>query len=128
LAFTDRDLKNLLETSRRHNEACQITGLLLYVYGNFIQLLEGRKEDVLAMVDRIGEDTRHRGMIRLLEADCAKREFPDWSMGFESVSPMDADTMPGLSDFLRREPGPSVRQSSALKLLEFFREINSQNC
>jgi hypothetical protein len=124
LLFSDEDLKNLLEVSRRRNQECGVTGLLLYVRGNFIQLLEGRQEDVLATRARIEADKRHRGIVPLLEGWSEKREFPDWSMGFELVREEDRATLPGLSDFLERNSDPSAQQSGALKLLEFFRELN----
>jgi hypothetical protein len=39
--FSDVQLMTLMENSRRRNLACDVTGLLLYLSGNFIQLLEG---------------------------------------------------------------------------------------
>jgi hypothetical protein len=122
--FTDHDLQGLLEVSRRRNAESGLTGLLLYVNGNFIQLLEGEKEAVFATRDRIASDSRHRGMIVLLEDFSEKRDFPDWSMGFEALDPMAAADLPGLSDFLRGKVGAEVRNSSALRLLEFFRDLN----
>ncbi len=122
--LSDEELKNLLEVSRRRNRECDVTGLLLYVSGNFIQLLEGRQEDVLATRARIEADKRHRGIVPLLEGPCAKRDFPDWSMGFESIREEDRATLPGLSDFLERKSDPAAEWSGALKLLEFFRELN----
>ena len=122
--FTDAQLKELLEVSRRKNNACGVTGLLLYVSGNFIQLLEGAKEDVLATCARIAEDPRHRGMNTLLEGACERRDFEDWSMGFEKVEGAEAGKLPGYSDFLARKTDQAAERSSALRLLEFFKELN----
>jgi hypothetical protein len=121
--FTEAQLKDLLEVSRRKNSACDVTGLLLYLSGNFIQLLEGSKEDVLATRARIAADTRHRGMNTLLEGPCEKRDFQDWSMGFERLEGPEAGKLPGYSDFLSKAPGDSAHQSAALRLLEFFKKI-----
>jgi hypothetical protein len=121
--FTDAQLRDLLEVSRRKNDACAVTGLLLYLSGNFIQLLEGAKEDVLATRDRIAADNRHRGMNTVLEGPCEKRDFQDWSMGFERLESPEAETLPGYSDFLSTPAGDSRHQSAALRLLEFFKRI-----
>jgi hypothetical protein len=123
--FFDEDLRDLLEVSRRKNLERNVTGLLLYISGNFIQLLEGRREDVLGTRDRIAEDQRHRGMITLLEDSVPGRDFPEWSMGFESPGRRDASDLPGWSDFLKCGPHPAALHSSALKLLNFFRELNA---
>ena len=39
--WTGAELDELLRQAREHNEEAQITGLLLYAGGNFIQTLEG---------------------------------------------------------------------------------------
>ena len=120
--FTDDQLTELLKVSRRKNSACDVTGLLLYVSGNFIQLLEGEKEHVLATRTRIEADPRHRGMNTLLEGACEKRDFQDWSMGFKKVD--GSDKLPGSSDFLAKNIDQTAQRSGALQLLEFFKELN----
>jgi Sensors of blue-light using FAD len=121
--FTDEQLKDLLKVSRDKNDACQVTGLLLYANGNFIQLLEGAKEDVVATYARIVADQRHRGVTKLLEGPCEKRDFADWSMGFKKVEGSEAEKMPGYSDFLMKGADESAQRSAALKLLEFFKKM-----
>ncbi len=121
--LSDAQLDELLETSRAHNEASGVTGLLLYVRGSFIQLLEGDREAVATTCARIAADPRHRGMITLLEGDCAQRDFPTWTMGFPRV---DEARLPGYSDFLRQAADPAATQSAARKLLEFFKELNGR--
>ncbi len=122
--FSEAQLSDLLKTSRARNEASGLTGLLLYVRGSFIQLLEGEREAVDATRTRIAADPRHRGMITLLEGDCAQRDFPDWAMGFQRVNEAQAAQLPGYSDFLRQSADPAATQSAARKLLEFFKELN----
>jgi hypothetical protein len=122
--FSDRQLEELLEVSRTNNSSRGVTGLLLYVGGNFIQMLEGEKEVVLATHMRIANDPRHRGLITLLQGDCAKREFHDWSMGFKKVDGPEAAQAPGYSDFLNKGPDPTEQRSAAIKLFEYFRQNN----
>jgi len=122
--FSDRQLEELLEVSRQNNGSSGITGLLLYVGGNFIQLLEGEKEVVLTTHRRIANDPRHRGLITLLQGDCAKRDFNEWSMGFKKVEGPDAEKTPGYSDFLRKGTDETAQRSVAIKLFEYFKKNN----
>jgi hypothetical protein len=121
--FSDDQLMTLMENSRRRNLACDVTGLLLYLSGNFIQLLEGSREDVLATVTRIKADTRHRGINTLLDASCENRDFKNWSMGFERVEGEAGAQIPGYSDFLSRDTTQLAKNSAALRLLSFFKKM-----
>lgn len=122
--FSDRQLEELLEVSRHNNSACGVTGLLLYVGGNFIQLLEGEKEVVLATHLRIASDPRHGGLITLLEGDCSQRHFNEWSMGFKKVEGQAANQLPGYSDFLQKGVDEKTQRTAAIKLFEYFRKNN----
>lgn len=80
-ALTDADLTPILRTSREHNPAEGITGLLCYSDGIFVQVLEGGRNAVNARYRRIVEDPRHRDVILLGYEEIAEREFPGWTMG-----------------------------------------------
>lgn len=80
-ALTDADLAPILRTSREHNPAEGITGLLCYSDGIFVQVLEGGRNAVNARYRRIVEDPRHRDVILLGYEEIAEREFPGWTMG-----------------------------------------------
>jgi hypothetical protein len=123
--FTDELLNALLDVSRRRNSACNVTGLLLYANGNFIQLLEGEHVDVLATRARIEADQRHRGMVVLLEGPCAQRDFADWSMAFRKVDGPEAEKLLGFSTFFAQKADPAAQRSAAVRMLEFFKELNS---
>jgi hypothetical protein len=122
--FTDEQLAQLLEVSRRNNTAADITGMLLYVEGNFIQVLEGDETVVMTTHQRIAKDPRHCGLITLLQGREGEREFTDWSMGFRKVEGSEAASLPGYSEFLNKGAGPDQQRSAALRLLENFRRIN----
>ena len=87
--FPPEELKRLLGQSRVNNRAAGITGALLYLNGNFFQLLEGAAPDIEATFRRIECDRRHRGIIVFSDTEVAERTFPIWSMGFRSLSPDD---------------------------------------
>jgi len=119
-------LIELLEVCRRNNEAAQITGMLLYKGGNFIQVLEGEREAVRSVYERINLDPRHRGVLRLLEQTVEQRQFPNWSMGFATPDDLPAELQQNFSTLL--QDGRSVKgyrdsPQRAWKLLLGFRDL-----
>lgn len=99
--FSQDELTDLLQKSRKNNNALGITGLLLYKDGNFMQLLEGDEDVVRALTAKIAQDPRHRGFIQLYSISIMERTFPDWGMGFYDLRSPEAAHIPGYRDFLR---------------------------
>jgi hypothetical protein len=94
------ELRDLLAQSRINNVRLDITGLLLYKDGNFMQALEGEAAAVHSLYAKIGRDRRHRGLLTLLQGPLAERHYSDWSMGFRDLNAADVRSMPGYSEFL----------------------------
>lgn len=85
--FGARAMRALLAHARRCNADCGITGVLLHYpdRGEFVQVLEGEKAMVLALLARIEADPRHRSMTVHYEAAIPKRNLGAWPMGFLSA-------------------------------------------
>ncbi|CED83241.1 BLUF domain [Phaffia rhodozyma] len=85
--FPQKELVNILETCRRANSSFDlpITGLLMYRDGQFVQFLEGRKQDVLDLYERISGDPRHYNVTTLFQRDTKGRDFGNWSMSFRDL-------------------------------------------
>lgn len=98
--FSPAALLALLEQSRANNARVDVSGILLYKEGNTMQLLEGERDAVLALYERIARDPRHRGLLRLLEGPIETRQFADWSMAFHDLGAPEAQALPGYSEFL----------------------------
>ena len=80
-------VENILARAREANTAAGVTGALLFTEGRFVQALEGKRDDVEAMFDRIALDPRH-DQIDVLSSQCADRpRFSDWSMAFVGDTP-----------------------------------------
>ncbi len=79
------DMLKLLLDARSHNHHGDITGLLLHHGGCFMQMLEGPREQVRMLYERIALDPRHRDVVIELEVLADQRLFPDWQMGFAEV-------------------------------------------
>jgi len=98
--FSAAELRDLLRTCREKNQTVEVTGMLLYAGGHFIQTLEGADEVVDETFARIERDPKHRDVFIALREPAESRSFPDWSMGFESLSPEEASSMPGFNAYL----------------------------
>ncbi|MEB3311555.1 MAG: BLUF domain-containing protein [Snowella sp.] len=74
------DLKDILETSQKNNQATGITGLLYYEDSKFLQILEGDHRQVNQTYHRILRDPRHHDPLLIECLPVQKREFEVWSM------------------------------------------------
>jgi hypothetical protein len=119
--FSKLELSALLERSRANNESAQITGILLYKDGNFMQVLEGDEPAVTALYHRIGRDPRHFGAKILLREQVTERLFPDWSMGFRDLSDPEIHALPGYNEFMNVSLNASLPLPRCFKLLAVFR-------
>jgi Sensors of blue-light using FAD len=81
--FWPDDLFELVEKSRRKNAERDLTGMLLFHQGYFLQLLEGPEQAVRGCFARVEADPRHDSVSILLEGTSAERDFPEWTMGFQ---------------------------------------------
>jgi hypothetical protein len=93
--FTDADLVGLLVVSRNNNDFDQITGVLAFREGRFLQLLEGPMDAVRARMRIIERDPRHKNVTILLQEVTQTRQFPDWTMGFQAIASDKVDNVPG---------------------------------
>jgi hypothetical protein len=77
------ELEFLLSVSRAENKTHQITGMLVCLPENYVQLIEGSEEAVKRLYQNIVDDVRHHQVTTLREGRITDRFFPDWSMGFD---------------------------------------------
>lgn len=80
------DLALLLQQSRTRNALHGITGLLVYDYGAFLQVLEGHKVEVETIFASIERDRRHTNIRVLTREPKPDREFHTWSMAWADIS------------------------------------------
>ena len=125
------ELEKILAAARRNNQPAGITGMLVYHEGSFLQVLEGDRELVEALYEKIELDDRHTNAFILLRSEDAERCFERWSMGFSRPTEDQKREIPGLNDFLRvgfTKPAPGQetelesRGQTARKILLAFRE------
>jgi len=84
--FDESDLTVILQQSHHNNAKTGITGVLLYVRGSFVQVLEGEKAAVESLYKRIGQDHRHTDVDQVLNRPITQRLFGNWGMGYETIT------------------------------------------
>lgn len=120
--YDDAALLELLRISRENNARAGVTGMLLYHDGNFVQALEGPRDKVQALFDRISRDPAHEGVIATIPTAIAARQFPDWSMGFVPSETLPEALRRRVSEALRGAELEGTRDGIAVALLEAFRD------
>lgn len=123
----DDELLQLLTGARAKNAKREITGMLVYKDGCFLQVLEGSAPVVERLCARIAQDPRHDAMT-ILHQDFGPRRFAEWSMGFQNLSNIgfteksegrsDLMSIPFDADYFGANP------SKAEELLLCFRGLN----
>ena len=86
MPFDIHDMEDILTKARVRNESLDITGVLIYVDGLFIQVLEGKKDRVLELIRSIESDPRHSLFKLFYQAETDSRIFDDWRMAYVDVT------------------------------------------
>ncbi|CAB1369627.1 EAL domain-containing protein [Denitratisoma oestradiolicum] len=94
------DLASLLKQARNCNRAEGITGCLIHQDGYFMQMLEGRREAIAQLMDRIRTDPRHQDVRLVIEGPAQRRVFQDWGMALRDISLV--RNVPDFRDWQRR--------------------------
>jgi hypothetical protein len=125
--FNETELKEILEISNINNSRNNVTGLLLYDQGNFIQLLEGEENDVQQTFKKISADRRHKGITPIVSGNIEQRSFPEWAMGFKSTSSSDLNELNGYLDPANKDFLLNKDKNLAINLLKVFVKIAKIN-
>ena len=76
-------LAAILKQSKEHNARVGVTGVLCFCAnaGIFMQVLEGGRDAVSTLYNRIAQDARHHDVALLSYEEIGERRFASWSMG-----------------------------------------------
>jgi hypothetical protein len=116
-------LNALLVKCRDNNAAEAITGMLMYVGGNFLQALEGDEAAVWGLYTRIRRDYRHHNVTTLYESPIEQRQFSRWSLAL--ARPEMLGEVEGLKSIARvrqclAAPGDSAALDDVRTLIQVF--------
>lgn len=121
------EIRRMLESSVANNGSHDITGMLLYSWGSFMQVLEGTEAAVAETMSRIYKDARHHGIIVLSKEKVQAREFGNWSMGFRGILADDVESWPGFAPFFEHGFNAALigaQPGVALEMLKAFARNN----
>lgn len=74
------DLLNILSYSIKNNKKLNITGCLIFHNNKFMQVLEGPKNDVEELVQKIKSDKRNKQLSIIYSGVKSGRNFKEWNM------------------------------------------------
>ena len=116
--FSDADLKKLLLRARSNNKKMDVTGMLIYRDGAFLQALEGDERCVRDLFKRIEKDARHAEVAILKNQSSfgERRIFGDWSMGFATAF-SNAKVLKGFVDLETGRDLLILNETHAMELL-----------
>ena len=77
-------LNEIFKKTMQYNAEKQITGVLLYKEGSFFQVLEGEKEELLCLMEKIKKDSRHHDLILIFDKP-SHRIFNTYKTGFSVI-------------------------------------------
>lgn len=100
--MTEADLLKILDTAHKFNPSQNITGMLLFRNGYFIQALEGDDAAVDALYEKIAADPRHRNVMLVARESISRRSFGDWAMGFKNLHELDLTQYEDYIDLLKQ--------------------------
>lgn len=83
-------IESVLAQSRARNPALGVTGILCWGGDVFMQVLEGGREAVNELYNRIVRDDRHRCVQILQYEEIHERRFAHWTMGQVNLAKINA--------------------------------------
>lgn len=122
---TEENILDIVEFSRTKNARLNITGVLLYVNGNIVQVLEGDQASVEGLYKSIQADPRHTNVRTVISHPIGQRLFNHWYMGYETLTTQQYEEV---QDIITAEPRQETffdpDQPVILRMLKRFFEVN----
>lgn len=113
----NEETDSILDSSRQHNIANGITGILCYGGGIYLQAIEGGRNQVNELYGHILRDARHKDVVLLHYEEITERRFGGWTMGKVNLSKLNTSIVLKYSETPELDPY-SVSGAVSLALLE----------
>jgi Sensors of blue-light using FAD len=113
----EEETDSILDSSRQHNIANGITGILCYGGGIYLQAIEGGRKQVNELYGHILRDARHKDVVLLHYQEITERRFGGWTMGKVNLSKLNTSIVLKYSEQPELDPY-SVSGVVSLALLE----------
>ncbi|MFZ5538670.1 MAG: BLUF domain-containing protein [Pseudomonadota bacterium] len=92
-AVTHEVIESILAQSRKHNPELGITGILCHGGDVYMQVLEGGRDAVNGLYNKIVRDKRHRDVVLLHYEEVTERRFAGWTMGQVNLAKVNPSTL-----------------------------------
>lgn len=112
--LSDSALFTLQQQARAEHQRAQLTGLLLYREGRFLQILEGPEAPLREFFNRVAVDPRHGKLEMLADGPKARPDFEHWYMSFACAIPQRCAQLPG---YLGTEQLLEIAQNTSVRHL-----------
>lgn len=89
----ESQIGDILNVSESNNYERKITGFLAHNGRHFMQALEGDRDEVKDIYERIVSDQRHFGVVQIIGENIRERAFPNWAMNYFRVDDPKGHTM-----------------------------------
>ncbi len=74
------DLRSIAHQCQRNNSHTGVTGLLMFIDGSFLQVIEGESGVITELLETLRSDHRHKDITIIEEKPVEARLFPQWCM------------------------------------------------
>lgn len=101
--LSQNELDAILKKARHNNRQQDITGMLVYHDGSFVQILEGDKAKIDRLFQTIAQDKRHNHVTLLDETAVSSRSFSNWEMAFRQLTFTEVSQHPTLKAVLDKK-------------------------
>jgi Sensors of blue-light using FAD len=103
-AVDQEELLSILKKSKANNHKSGVTGALCFSEGIFMQVLEGGRNAVNQLYNRIAADSRHHDVVLLCYEEIEERRFAGWSMGQVNMQRLNPALLLKYSECARLDP------------------------
>ena len=103
-AVDQEELLAILKKSKANNPKAGVTGVLCFSEGVFMQVLEGGRNAVNTLYNRIAADARHSEVVLLSYEEISERRFGGWSMGQVNMSRLNPALLLKYSECAKLDP------------------------
>lgn len=83
----DSETKALLDLVTQKNNLLKVKGILLFLEGNFFQILEGKEKQIKELFETIKNDPRHHNIIKIFSHSIKDQSFEDYRSSFKAIIP-----------------------------------------
>jgi hypothetical protein len=98
------ELQSIVRHAQAANPKLGLSGAMCFAEGIFIQVLEGGRDAVNRVYQRIAADTRHKDVILLAYEEISERRFAGWAMGLVNLSRVNPALLLKYSECAKLDP------------------------